>query len=92
MTENGFTDELIEKWFYIPNCSTYQAEEQRFSWKYICAIIALIVICFGLGMVLILLENFYTFMKTKYLEKKEKNSLSITRKIQVYCKNYQLAR
>lgn len=62
MIENGAVDELIERWFYIPNCKAH--DHQNFPLTYFGGLITIIGICLVINIFINLLENYYTYKKT----------------------------
>lgn len=65
LLENGFVDELLKKWLYVPICSTYQSEDQKFPWFYFGGILLFLGICSAVSILVNVLENFYTYIKSK---------------------------
>ena len=65
LKSDGVIDEILKKWLYVPNCSTYQSEEQRFPWFYFGGILLAMVVCVGVSVVVSLMENFYTFCRER---------------------------
>lgn len=65
LIQTGYVNEVFDKWFYFPVCSTYKAEDQKFQWFYFGGILLFLSICFGFSIFVNLLENLYTFVKNK---------------------------
>ena len=61
--ELGIIDEIVNKWIYIPYCSKYESEDQRFPWFYFGGILLLIVVSFVVSIAVNLIENLYTYCK-----------------------------